>query len=163
MGFLDKLKEGVKKVADKVTGGYGKLEMMIDRTEFTPGEQVSISLVVNATGELKAKRVLVRLRGVETISYEVPVEEKDASGNVINHRNEKKTLAAETLMKEYEVHGELNMTEGQTQPIIQFITLPQECKPTYMGINCTHQWTLEGEIDVPWGADVRAKRDITIR
>jgi hypothetical protein len=162
MGFLDKLKEGVKKVADRVTGGYGKIELTMDKTEFSPGGQLSFSAVILATGELKAKRVLLRLRGTESCDFEYSIDEKDAD-DITQTRKVRQTHTEYTLDKEYELHGELSMKEGENLPIIQTITLPSDCKPTYMGIACKHQWTVVAEVDVPFGADLRSEKQITIR
>jgi hypothetical protein len=162
MGFLDKLKEGVKKVADRVTGGYGKIELTMDRTEFAPGDQLSFSAIVLATGELKAKRVLLRLRGVESCDFEHSIDEKDADGTT-QTRKVRETHTEYTLDKEYELHGELNMKEGENLPLVQTVTLPSDCRPTYRGIACNHQWSVTAEVDVPFGADPRSEKQIIIR
>jgi len=157
MGFFDALKEGAKKLTDRVTGGYGKIEFTIDRQEVKPGEELPYTIHVSATGELKAKRVLLHLRGEETTSVEVEIEDPDGTKrtdwrNFTNHREE-----------EFEVHGSLEMKEGETKEISGKITIPADCQPTYRGVATQHEWTLEADVDVPMGKDLKEQKKIIVR
>lgn len=157
MGFFDAIKDGAKKLADKVTGGYGKIEFTIDKEVLRPGEDVSFTILVTATGELKAKRVLVNLDGTEHTRVEFEVTKPDGT------KGTDWKVFTETRHQEYEVHGPLDMTEGQSETITGKITLPQDCQPTYHGKFTNHDWTLEADVDVPMGKDPKQTKNIVVR
>ncbi|MDQ7823361.1 MAG: hypothetical protein RDV48_11240 [Candidatus Eremiobacteraeota bacterium] len=157
MGFLDSLKEGAKKLADRVTGGYGKVEFEINKLDFRPGEEIQFTISIEATGELKAKRVLVHLHSQESTRVEVEVTKPEGTT-----QKEMKTYL-ETKNHEFEVHGPLEMKEGETKTITGRILIPGDCQPTFMGTHTTHEWTVEADVDVPMGKDLKSLKTITVR
>ena len=157
MGFFDAIKDGAKKLADRVTGGYGKIEFSIDKDVLKPGEQISFTMQVTATGELKAKRVLVNIDGTENVRVETEVKKPDGTTE-----REWKTFT-EIRHHEFEVHGPLDMKEGQSQTITGTVSIPSDCQPTFQGKYTQHQWTVEADVDVPMGKDLKVIKNITVR
>lgn len=157
MGFLDSIKDGAKKLADRVTGGYGKVEFEIDRLDYKPGEEIQFTISIEAKGELKAKRVLVHLHSQESTRVEIEVTKPDGAS-----QKEMKTFL-ETKNHEFEVHGPLEMKEGETKTITGTILIPSDCQPTFTGKHTTHEWTVEADVDVPMGKDLKSLKKITVR
>jgi uncharacterized membrane protein len=157
MGFFDSLKEGAKKLADRVTGGYGKIEFSLDRQEVRPGEELPFTINVSATGELKAKRVLIHLRGEENTRVEIEVQEPDGT-----RRSDWRTFT-NNREEELEVHGALEMKEGESKAITGSVKIPADCQPTYRGVLTQHEWVIEADVDVPMGRDLKEQKKIYVR
>ena len=154
MGFFD----GLKSLTNRVTGGYGKMEFGVKTTNVSPGDELGYRIMIEATGELKAKRVVIWLKGVETTQMDVQVQDEDGYS-----RTNTETHTNQTLQEEFEVHGEIEMNEGETKTIKGTITIPENCEPTYHGIITNHEWVLEADVDIPWGKDLKQHKDLYIR
>lgn len=159
MGFLDTLKDGAKKLADKVTGGYGKVDFTLGKNGvLSPGENLPYRIQIDATGELKAKRVMVRVRGTETVRVDMEIREPDGTT-----RHEQKIYTNTTAEHEFQVNGEFEMKEGECNVIENEIVIPTTCMPTYRGRLATHIWNVEADVDVPMGKDLKKSFEINIR
>ncbi len=154
MGFFD----GLKKLTDRVTGGYGKIELGVKSTDVAPGDTLGYRINIEATGDLKAKAVLLRLRGTEIARMEIQVQDENGMSrtNTESHTNT-------TYEQVFQVEGELDMKAGETKTIKGEITIPQECEPTYHGVITNHEWVLEADVDIPWGKDLKQSKDMRIR
>lgn len=159
MGFLDALKDGAKKLADKVTGGYGKISFEMEKKEASSGEGLPFHIKVDATGELKAKRVVVRLRGTENCRIEIETPDENSSFP----RRETKTFTNTTQELEIEVGGALEMKEGESKEYSGEFMVPGDCQPTYHGVIADHRWEIEADVDVPWGKDLKQSMEVFIR
>jgi hypothetical protein len=158
MGFFDTLKEGAKKMADRVTGGYGDISFEIDKNQVSAGDVIKAAIKVSAKGELKAKRVLVRLRGVETCKVDMTFEDEQGF-----KKTDSQVFTNTTMDNEFELCGALEMKEGEVQNYQKDLVIPPECQPTYYGPLCQHRWEIEADVDVPWGKDLKAVKEITVR
>lgn len=154
MGFFD----GIKKLTDRVTGGYGKIDFGVKTTDVAPGDSLGYRINIEATGELKAKGVYLRLRGTETATMDVHEQDDDGMGRTVTE-----THSNTTLDQVFEVSGELEMQAGETKTIKGEITIPQECEPTYHGVITNHEWVLEADVDIPWGKDLKQSKNMHIR
>lgn len=164
MGFFDALKEGAKKFANRVTGDYGEIEFSLGKTDVSPGEQIPYKIRVDAKGELKAKRILIRLRGLETCELDIEVNKIDEDG--VYHgdtRTERKTFTNHSIEEEIEVHGKLEMNEGESETYTGEVTVPEDAQPTYFGPLAKHEWSIEADVDIPWGKDLKETIKINVR
>ena len=64
MGFIKDVKDGAKGLADKVSGHYGEITLDVSSTEIYPGYKLGYNILIVATDRFKAKRVLLRLKGL---------------------------------------------------------------------------------------------------
>ncbi|MCD4783658.1 MAG: hypothetical protein K8T10_07505 [Candidatus Eremiobacteraeota bacterium] len=164
MGFFDALKEGAKKFTNCVTGGYGEIEFSLGKTDVSPGERVPYKIKVDAKGELKAKRILLILRALETCELDIEVDEVDedkvSHGNT---RTERKTFTNYSIEENIEVHGELEMNEGESETYSGEVTIPEAAQPTYFGPLARHEWSIEADVDIPWGKDLKKIIKINVR
>lgn len=158
MGFFDTLKQGAKNLANRVTGGYGKIEFLMDSHEASPGDRVPVQIKVDATGDLKANRVMLRLRGTENINVEIREQNEDGSTSGGRHN-----VSTCTQEEEYQISGAIEMKEGDSKTFSGEIIIPQNCQPTYQGISAIHTWTIEADVDVPMGKDLKQSYEIRIR
>lgn len=158
MGFFDALKEGAKKMADRVTGGYGEIGFEIDKTQVSPGDVIKAAVKVTAKGELKAKRVVVRLRGVETCRVDMSYEDEQGF-----KRTDTQVFTNNTKESEVELCGALEMKEGEVKTFEKEFPVPEDCQPTYYGPLTEHKWEIEADVDVPWGKDLKSAKEIMIR
>lgn len=157
MGFFDSLKEGAQKLANRVTGGYGNILFEIGKDHLTPGEMLPFNITVTATGDLEAKRVVIYLRGTEDCEMTIRVNDGDSS------RDEDHSISNKTMEQTFNIFGELKMKEGESKNFNGEIEIPADCLPTYIGPNARHTWTLEANVDVPWGRDLTQTMNIVIR
>ncbi len=157
MGFFDALAEGAKKLTDRVTGGYGEITFNVDREQLSPGDSLGVEIDIKATGDLEAKRVLVRIRGKEKCTLHVKYQDEGGMSQTETHETTEYTMD-----KEFEVCGALKMSQSETKSIRETITIPDDCQPTYFGVNCEHKWEIEADVDVPWGKDLTKTKELYI-
>jgi hypothetical protein len=161
MGFMDKLRS----VASAITGGGAKVALEI------AGPSRNQPFTINVTAEvggndLKIEKVYVKLKGEERVKLEVEVpEEEQAAATAGEAATEKPATeeaateegaAAEekgpatkeisrteiTFQQEFELAGAQTLNENQTYTWTGEVQLPEDAKPTYKGVNATHEWKL---------------------
>jgi len=101
---------------------------------------------------------MIRLRGIETAQIEIEVQDEDGHSHTDTN-----THTNTTLEKEFEIHGNLEMNEGESRTFKGEIRIPEECEPTYHGIITNHEWHIEADVDIPWGKDLKESKNLYIR
>ena len=158
MGFFDMLKDGAKILTEQVTGSYGDIDFYFEPNETGRGEKVFYVINIQATGELKAKSVFLRLTSTETCRMTVKV--RDFSG----HMSPKEFTQSKTLYdSKIEACGSLEMSAGESRELKGEIGIPTDVQPTYRGFMAQHTWFLEVVLDAPWGKDLTRRKEIVIR
>ncbi len=158
MGFFDMLKDGAKILTEQVTGSYGDIDFHFEPVEIKRGDRLLYILNIQATGELKAKAVYLRLVSSETCRMTVKV--RDFSG----HMSPKEFTQSKTLYdNRIEVCGSLEMSTGESREMKGEIGIPTDVQPTYRGFMAQHTWQIEAVLDSPWGKNLTRSKEIVIR
>lgn len=158
MGFFDTIKDGAKMLSDRVTGGYGEMVFNIDRNEASRGEPVMAMVNIKATGEIMAKRIIVRLAGQETCTMEISWRD-----HRLSLRKKRETQNRNTNHVEMELTGSFEMQKGETRTFEGSIEVPRNSQPTYYGVQAQHRWYVSAEVEIPWGKNLTGNREIFIK
>lgn len=158
MGFFDVLKDGAKKLSDRVTGGYGEIVFNIGKTEVRPGDGLPVRVDLKARGELKAEKIVIRLRGREKCTMEISYRDSNAI-----LRKKRDTQTNYTGVTEFDLCGSFEMNEGETDDVKGMIQIPQNCQPTYYGVLSEHRWIVEAEVIIPWGKNLFGSKEVIVR
>lgn len=153
MGFMDKLRS----VASAITGSGAKVALEIGEPSRDKPFTVDVQAEVGGN-DLKIEKVYVKLVGEENVklSVEMPAEEEAAAAEGEAAAAEGEGAAAEekgtvtkevsrteiTYQQEFELAGAQTLSANQTYTWNGEVQLPEDAKPTYQGINATHQWRL---------------------
>ena len=153
MGFFDKLKAGVKSLADRVTGGYGKITCTIKNPgDFRAGQKITLDILIESNGDLKMDNVKLLLRGDETTD----LEDEEAFEKFRCRHSE------ETLRKDCLIAPGFQLPAGETKSYTYEVELPADLKPTFAGRNIRNHYTLQARAAIPWGVDLVDTLDLKI-
>ncbi|MFP4498029.1 MAG: hypothetical protein ACLFQV_07440 [Vulcanimicrobiota bacterium] len=158
MGFFDAIKDGAKKLSNRVTGNYGQIILNTSVSELLPGTPLPYNIEVKATGELKAKKVYLKLKGIETCQVTVEYQDSNLAKRIRNH-SEKNT----TREIVQQIEGALEMQEGKTRVFEGALEIPKQIQPSYDGVRAKHTWKLEAVLEVDWGKDLKSSTELFIR
>ena len=151
MGFMDKLRS----VASAITGSGAKVALEIGEPSRDRPFRVNVQAEVGGN-DLKIDKVYVKLIGEEHVKLEVevPAEEKsaategegaaaeEAAAEEKGPATKEISRTAITYQQEFELAGPQALSADQTYTWTGEVQLPEDAKPTYQGINATHEWRL---------------------
>jgi Arrestin (or S-antigen), C-terminal domain len=157
MGLFDKMKSGLKNVANRVTGGYGELSIAFDKEVYAPGDTLKAKILVTATEELKVTNITVQTDGYETANYKGDdFDQKDMPVKLIASYSDR------NLNQKDEICGEMVLAPGDSKEFDYELPLPGDLPPTYMGKHVKNYYHMRVQVDVPWGVDLRESKDVPI-
>ncbi len=152
MGFFDKITKGVS----GFVGAGGNIELRLNKDTFQRGEPVEFQFTINATNDVKARAVKVRLSAEEHVQVEF--QEKQESGSYQTRTEEQ---WEETFKQEVQVGGAMELQEGESYDFSGSINIPPDVQPTYRGRKAEHAWKFRAYVD-KGGADIGADQEIFV-
>ena len=158
MSFLNRMKAGLKSVANRVTGGYGELTIELDKAGYRAGETLKARILLSATEELKVTNITVHAQGVASASYSEQLQ--DERGRPIHTQC---NYSDYTLKEESEICGEMELAQGESKSFEYEVKLPESLPATYAGENIRNTYYLKVHVDIPWGVDLRETEEFEIQ
>jgi len=139
MGIMDKLKSA----ANFVTGGGAEINISMPE-EVEMGTPFQINIKCLAKNDINPKRVYVKLQSVENV--EVEDRDYDEDGDTDYEYIHRQSVIFD---EEYDIEGELSLSEGEEKTWDKEVVVPDEAQCTYEGVHAKHQWRLQVGLDVP--------------
>ena len=152
MGLFDKIARGVS----GFVGAGGDIDLRLNKDTFRRGEPVEFSFTINATNDVKARAVKVRLSAGERVQVEFREKQEDGS-----YETRTETGIEETFKQEMQVGGAMDLIEGQSYDFSGSINIPPDVQPTYQGRNASHTWKFRAYVDKS-GTDIAAEQEIFV-
>ena len=152
MGFFDKLKSGIKGVAERATGGYGELTLELDRDRLKPGESFTFQVRVTAKSDFSITEVVATLQGEERVTFEEEIDGQTA-------RASSREI---TLDLREQLAGEMEVAEGETRDFSGTFTIPEDAPISFESAHCNHRYKLSVRVDVPRAKDLTEDADLKI-
>lgn len=152
MGLFDKLKSGIKGVAERVTGQYGAVELHLESDTFSPGDTVPVRVSLKAESEFQVTSLKVTLEGNSDVRYT-----DDDSDNERNFLNNDSFVVAEL-----ELGANFEMGEGQSKDFNGEILVPIDTCLSYDGEHCDCAYFVRVDVDVPKAVDLKQEEQVTI-
>jgi hypothetical protein len=153
MSFFGKMKAGLKSVADRVTGGYGEVDVWGVRDPIYPGQTLAAWVTVLAKDELKFSRLVVKLEAVERGQFSGQREEGWQASF---------SPSKTTLKKEVELCGETVLAAGESKDFAIRIEVPADALASFDGKHLDHEYQLSAVVDIPWGADLKDTEPVQV-
>jgi hypothetical protein len=153
MGFFDKIAKGVS----GVVGAGGNIDLSLNKDTFQRGEPVEFQFTINATNDVKARAVKVRLSAEEHV--QVQFQDRQEGSSSYQTRTEEQW--EETFKQEVQVGGAMELKEGESYDFSGSINIPPDAPPTYRGRNANHTWKFRAYVD-KGGADIGADQEIFV-
>src|SRR5947207_12212107 len=153
VGFFSKIKQGIS----QMVGGNGNMQITLDKQQVEMGGSVTVTAVLNATGQLKGNSVNLEVTATETIKYQVPVVDTtsttqgsaasagspamQAQGSSNSTEMEDETKDNQTYSNRQIIDGTaFVMNQGETRNYTGTVQIPQGVQPTYKGVDAVHVW-----------------------
>jgi len=153
--MLDKLKAGLKKVADRVTGAYGALEIRVP-SGVVRGEPFTAGVRLTTTAALHVQTLRLRLEEFEHIDFTDYTERTDEKGAVWQQRASARGYD-ERCLHEVVLAKDLKLEAGQSWEGTEELAVPRDRQPTFEGRWFRHSFKLEVVAEIPWGADLEER------
>ncbi|MCA9791377.1 MAG: sporulation protein [Candidatus Eremiobacteraeota bacterium] len=158
MSFFSKISSSIKKVTDRVTGGYGKVEMHVGQRH---AGILPVRVTLAATGELKADNIMLELHQSERFRYDEDRTVHDRHHVTWQEQSELSQSNHKVLHK-VELSGELTMAEGETREFTAEIPVPDNLPGTAKGRHFELAHRLDLRVDIPWGVDLRENQEVQL-
>ncbi len=181
MGFWNKIKQGFT----QLTGGGGNIQLQVQNPQAKRGENLNVQITLNCTSQLSGKSINLEVAGLETIKYQVPVQNSTpaptpagtttstttttptsttpAPAPTVTTTMEDRTKTNQTYHNAVVVDASpVNMQQGESKQYNASIPIPATVQPTYEGTDAKHEWRVRAFLDVPMGADIDEDAEITV-
>jgi hypothetical protein len=166
VGFFSKIKQGFS----QLVGGTGNMQISLDKQQVERGGSVTVTAVLNATGQLKGNSVNLEITGTETIKYQVPVVNTntgntlgDTSMTSVTPETTEETKDNQTYTNRQVIEAtSFVMNQGENHTYSGTVQIPQGVQPTYRGVDAIHVWKIRAFVDVSMGADIAAEAEVVV-
>lgn len=140
MGVFDKLKAA----SQAMTGGAAKVSIEYPLQAVFPGEpmHVRVTVVSNASGEVKSKGVFVDLLAEEHVTGSENARCPRCGNSFTTPVRE----AKKTFEQSFPIASALVIAPGQSQTFEAMIQIPGGAQPTYAGPQTHHDWKIRGRL-----------------
>ncbi|MDP2909161.1 MAG: hypothetical protein Q8N77_05125 [Nanoarchaeota archaeon] len=147
-----------------------KLELILDKEVYKPGEKVEGSLLLDLKKDTKVRDVVISVYGNErthitrthgsgknqhTVTYTEDVEVIDEPQSLIGQFDKTYQL------NPYDKGKNIVLPSGQHNFKFSF-QLPNDATPTYDGEHAEVKYELSAKVDIPWRLDIKQGKEIHI-
>lgn len=158
MSFFSKISSSIKKVTDRVTGGYGKVEMHVGQRQ---AGLLPVRVTLAATGELKADSIVLELHQSERFRYDEDRTVRDRHHVTWQEKSDLSQSNHKVLHK-VELSGEITMAEGEQREFTAEIPVVEDLPGTAKGRHFELGHRLDLRVDIPWGVDLRENQEVQL-
>ncbi len=155
MSLFDKVKAGLKRATDRVTGAYGEIEIAVPEGVVS-GTPFTAAIRLSTTAAVHVQTLRLRLEEFEHADFTDYSERTDEAGEVWEQRAAAQ-FYEERCLGEFVLAQELKLEAGGSWETSQELTVPSSARPTYDGRWFRHGFKLEVVAEIPWGADLQER------
>jgi hypothetical protein len=159
MFFNNRKNESTQKTMERIVRDPADISITMTGGEAYSGQEVKFDVKIDANEPITAHQLTLTLREIETSKVDVA-----KLTNKKRRHEEKKDIQILTQVnfeEEFPLHGDLQMSEGESRTFSGEVYFPREAKPTYIGEMVTHEWEIEALLEIP-GGSLRKKRKIIV-
>jgi len=143
-----------------------KLEIMLDKDTYRPGEKIEGQINLNLDKGIKAKDITVDFYGEEETHITIRRSTGKSTTSTTYRENveiinEGQSLIEKVSNSPVQKGGKVELSPRKYTIPFSF-TLPKEATPSYDGSHVDVQYRLSARVDIPWRIDIRGKKMVAV-
>jgi hypothetical protein len=154
----------------------GRIEIKVSEETIAPGEEVLFEVVISAREQLRIRAVVAQMFDVEEITgvdgnWEDEDEEEaegegfemSLNGGDTDEDEDDEFITNTVHTDEIVLAKDLTVGAGQSRSLRGTFQLPDDCEPSYYGVQAVHSWWVGAYLDLGTEEDIADSKEFHVR